>query len=155
MRITVAGSLVAMFVAITLSTGCSIAGQLADPPATAPIGTWLFQNKRFAIEIDPCGDRLCAKITWLQAPRDSRGLMRVDSKNPDPKLRSQPVLGLTILSGLRHTSGNKWEDGQIYNPEDGNCYNASMSMNDDHTIRIRAYLGVPLFGKTLSLTRQG
>ena len=115
-------------------------------PAASPLGVWLFQNNRFAIQIDSCGDQLCGKITWLKAPC-------VDSKNDDPALRTRPVLGITVLNGLRRTADGTWEGGEIYNPDDGGHYQAMLSVNDDGTLKVRAYEGVPLFGKTLRLTR--
>jgi uncharacterized protein (DUF2147 family) len=121
--------------------------------ALTPIGVWLFQNNRFAIEIDPCGDQLCGKVSWLKAPRDAHDLPRVDSANADPTLRMRPVLGLTILKGLRSAADGTWEGGEIYNPDDGGQYHASMSMNDDGTLRVRAFVLTPLLGKTLRLTR--
>lgn len=122
-------------------------------PGQSPVGTWLFQNNRFAIDIAPCGDRLCGKISWLRSPCDAAGSPRVDAENADPALRSRPILGLTVLSGLRRTDDHTWDDGAIYNPEDGGHYDATLSVNGDGTLRIRAFEGISLIGKTLSLTR--
>jgi uncharacterized protein (DUF2147 family) len=77
----------------------------------------------------------------------------VDLKNPDPALRRRPLLGLTILEGLRRTGENTWEDGRIYDPDDGANYRTSMSINDDGTLHVRAYILIPLLGKTLIWTR--
>jgi uncharacterized protein (DUF2147 family) len=44
---------------------------------------------------------------------------------------------------------NKWTDGRIYNPDDGVDYQAQMSIQDDSTLRVRAYASAPAFGKTL------
>ena len=134
--------------ALLIAGGASAASASPAPGAATPIGVWLFQNNRFAIQIDTCGDELCGKVTWLKSPC-------TDSKNEDPALRSRPVLGITVLNGLRRTAAGTWEGGEIYNPDDGGHYQASLSMNDDGTLRVRAYEGVPLFGKTLRLTRMG
>ncbi len=118
-----------------------------------PIGVWLHANQRIEIEILPCGDRLCGKLVWFKRPNDAQGQPLVDFKNTDPTLRARPVLGLTILSGLRRTDENTWEDGKIYNPDDGNDYQARMSIKDDGTLRVRAYVILPLLGKTQIWTR--
>ena len=118
-----------------------------------PVGIWLHSNKRIRIEIAPCGDRLCAKIVWFQWPNDARGLPLVDLKNADPALRARPLLGLTVLYGLRRTGKNTWEDGKIYNPDDGVNYEASMTIGGNGNLRIRAYVLIPLFGHTLIWTR--
>lgn len=130
---------------------------LAALPAAAqsptPAGVWLHDNKRIQIEIAPCGDRLCAKLVWFRWPNDAQGLPLVDLKNPDPALRKRPLLGLTVLRGLRRTGENTWEGGTIYNPDDGTEYSASMSIQNDSTLRVRAYVLLPLIGHTFIWTR--
>jgi uncharacterized protein (DUF2147 family) len=116
--------------------------------SATPAGIWLHANQRIKIEIVPCGDRLCGKLVWFRWPNDAQGLPLVDLKNPDPALRTRPLLGLTVLSGLRRASENAWEDGKIYNPDDGENYSAKMSINKDGSLRIRVYVLLPLFGKT-------
>jgi uncharacterized protein (DUF2147 family) len=118
-----------------------------------PTGVWLHANKRIQIEISPCDDRLCARIIWFQWPNDAEGLPLVDLKNKDPALRHRPLLGLTVLEGLRLTGENVWSDGRIYNPDDGVNYLARMSVETNGSLRIRAYVFLPLFGHTLLWTR--
>ena len=117
------------------------------------VGVWLHANERIQVEIAPCGDRLCGTIVWFRWPNDPQGLPLVDLKNPDPALRSRPLLGLTALRGLRRTGERTWEDGKIYNPDDGEDYEALMSLEDDGTLRVRAYVLIPLFGETQIWTR--
>jgi uncharacterized protein (DUF2147 family) len=113
----------------------------------------LHPNKRLQIEIVPCGDRLCGTLVWFQRPNDAQGLPLVDVKNKNPALRTRPLLGLSILYGLRRTGGNTREEGKIYNPDDGNDYNAQMSIEDDGTLRVLAYVLLPPLGKTFIWTR--
>lgn len=118
-----------------------------------PVGVWLHANKRIQVQVFPCGDRLCGKIVWFRWPNDAQGLPLVDLKNKNPALRSRPLLGLTVLRDLRHTGENRWAGGRIYNPDDGMDYGAQMSIQDDGTLRVRAYVLFPAFGKTLVWTR--
>lgn len=118
-----------------------------------PVGVWLHANGRIQVEIAPCGERLCGKIVWFKWPNDDQGLPLVDLKNPDPALRTRPLLGLEILSDLRRTAERTWEGGKIYNPDDGADYRAQMSIQDDGTLRLRAYVLLPFFGETLIWTR--
>lgn len=118
-----------------------------------PVGVWLHANKRIQIEIAPCGDRLCAKIVWFKWPNDAQGLPLVDLKNTNSSLRSRPLLGLTVLRDLDRTGENTWADGKIYNPDDGVDYQAEMSIEKNGTLRVRAYVLIPLFGHTLIWTR--
>jgi uncharacterized protein (DUF2147 family) len=140
----------AALVVTALAGGQSSAAAL-DP---TPTGVWLHANQRFQIEIAACGvDLLCAKIVWFRAPNDAQGMPRVDVKNADPALRSRPLLGLTVLRGLHRTGDNSWVDGKVYNPDDGTDYQATMSLGKDGALRIRAYVMLPLLGKTLTWTR--
>jgi uncharacterized protein (DUF2147 family) len=72
----------------------------------------------------------------------------VDLKNKNPELRSRPLLGLTVLRNLRHSGDNRWTGGRIYNANDGEDYWAQVSLLDDGTLRLRAYVLFPVFGET-------
>jgi len=131
---------------------------LATNPAAAhdptPVGVWLDQNECIKVRIVLCGDdQLCGKIVWFRWPNDEDGLPLVDLKNSDPLLRSRPLLGLSVLYDLRRVSEGVWEGGKIYNPEDGENYRTSMSMQDDGALRVRLYKFFPLFGETQIWTR--
>jgi uncharacterized protein (DUF2147 family) len=105
------------------------------------------------MRVSPCGDALCAKLVWFKSPNDEQGRPRVDVNNPDPALRARPLLGLTVLHGLRHTDEDTWEGGEVYNPDDGDNYSTSMELQDDGTLRVRGYVLTPLLGKTLVWSR--
>ena len=135
---------------------CVLSALLLASPAAAqtstPVGVWLHPNKRIEIEIKPCGDRLCAELVWLERPYGDDGLPRADVKNKNPALRTRPLLGLNVLQGLRAAGENNWEDGEIYNPDDGENYRARMSIEKGGDLRIRAFVLLPLLGKTLIWT---
>ena len=128
---------------------------LALPTAAqnpTPVGVWLHPDKRIEIEIAPCGDRLCAKIVWFKRPNGDDGLPLADVKNKDLALRTRPLLGLNVLQGLRAAGENNWEDGEVYNPDDGINYRARMSIDRAGDLRIRAFLLLPLLGHTMIWT---
>ena len=118
-----------------------------------PAGVWLDASERVQVEIAPCGDELCGTLVWFRWPNDAQDLPLVDLKNADPALRSRPLMGLKILYGLHRTGERAWEGGKIYNPDSGRDYNATMSIRDDGTLRVRAYVLHPIFGKTQIWTR--
>lgn len=119
----------------------------------APTGVWLYPNKNFEVAIVPCGTQLCGTIAWLKSPADAQGQPRFDTENPDPTLRTRPLLGLTVLQGLRQADDGTWQDGTIYNPEDGSHYSATLSVASDGTLHVHAYMVVAMLGKTIVLTR--
>ena len=118
-----------------------------------PVGVWLHANERIKIKIVPCGDRLCGNIVWFKWPNDAQGLPLVDLKNANPALRTRPLLGLPVLYGLRRTGKNLWEDGYVYNPDDGENYRANMTIQTDGSLRIRAYVLISWVGHTLIWSR--
>ncbi len=131
---------------LLVSMAMSAAPAAAQSPT--PTGLWLHANGRIQVEIKACGDRLCGRLVWFKWPNDLAGLPLVDVKNEDPKLRTRPLLGLTVVRGLRRTGEKSWGDGRIYNPDDGVDYLATMSIQADGTLRVRAYVLLPLLGKT-------
>ena len=144
------------FLLALLFAGASDGAQTPAPvevQAPTPVGVWLHANERIQVEIAPCGDELCGTLVWFRWPNDAQGLPLVDLKNADPKLRTRPLLGLTILYGLRRTGEHKWEGGKIYNPDDGRDYQAAMSIREDGALRVRAYKLLPIFGKNFIWTR--
>lgn len=117
------------------------------------IGVWLHPNERIHIEITHCGDEYCGKIIWLKNPTDARGEPLTDLKNPDPILRTRPLIGLLLLHDLHQVDERTWEGGVIYNPDDGTTYRTRMEMQGDGTVSLRAYILFPLLGETLVWTR--
>lgn len=136
-----------------VALGVILALLAAPAQAPTPAGVWQDTNQRTRVEIAPCGDRLCGTIVWFQWPNNAQGLPLVDRKNPDPALRGRPLLGLQILYGLRSADGRTWKDGRIYNPDDGVNYRATMTLDDDGALRVRAYVLHPLLGKTRVFVR--
>lgn len=123
--------------------------------ADAILGTWLNQDKDAQIEIAPCGDQLCGTIVWIETPLDDQGKPEVDDENPDPKLRTRPIVGLEILSGFPSRPDNKgvWDDGTIYDPNNGKTYSCKMSFRKADKLQIRGYIGISLLGRTEVWTR--
>jgi len=91
-------------------------------------GRWATPGLSGVVELAPCTQQgtLCGTIRWLWDATDEKGRQRLDAQNADASLRSRPLIGLTILSGLKTTAAGVWE-GRIYNPEDGQTYRATLS----------------------------
>jgi len=97
-------------------------------PASADdslLGRWVTPGASAVVELARCAEAstICGTVRWLWEAADDRGRPRLDSQNADAKLRTRPLLGLTILAGLVPRAGGGWE-GSIYNPEDGQTYRA-------------------------------
>lgn len=119
------------------------------------IGTWLTENGQARIEIVQCGAALCGHTVWLAEPLDEEGQPKRDSKNPDASLRGRSIIGETpIVWDMKPAGdGQTWQDGYVYDPENGKTYRARMQLDGADTLRLRGYIGRPIFGRTTVWTR--
>jgi uncharacterized protein (DUF2147 family) len=120
--------------------------------ADAVLGQWLTAGGTSKIEIYKDSTEFCGRIVWLKEP-EKNGKPKVDENNPEAKLRTRPLLGMTILRGFEFDGDNVWKGGKIYDPKSGNDYSAKMTLVDEHTLDLRGYVLMPLFGRTETWTR--
>ena len=92
-------------------------------------GIWADQDGKSNIEIGACGNALCGRIVWLAEPLDQGGQPKTDVNNPEPARRSQPIMGMTIIKGLKPYEGDAQLKGVVYNAEDGKVYDIYLEPN--------------------------
>jgi uncharacterized protein (DUF2147 family) len=123
------------------------------------LGIWNTEMGESKVEVFHCGEKICGKIIWLKNPNytDSRdgavGTPVIDRKNPDPALKSRPVLGLRIMEGFTEQGANNWGNGTCYDPKSGNTYRGKIHLAAPGRLELRGYIGIPLFGRTSVWTR--
>ena len=115
------------------------------------LGFWLTDDGRAKIEVYKESGEYSGKIIWLSEPEDENGNPPLDGNNPSPELRNKPILGLKLLKGFVF-DGGKWEDGEIYDPDNGKTYDCVIKLQRDR-LEVRGYVGVSLFGRTVVWTR--
>jgi len=135
----------------------------ASAQQSSVMGTWLTASGVAQVRIAPCSDPaggpLCGFIVGLINPKGPDGVVvapeaATDYRNADPALRSRKVLGMPLIWGFKKTADpNAFEDGRIYNGENGKIYNANISLQPDGKLRLRGYVGSPMFGETQVWTR--
>ncbi len=118
------------------------AAQAAQPVT----GRWATVDGKAIVQIAPCGQHLCGKIEKIVKPTPGRP--QTDIKNPDPALRSKPLVGLALLSGFKD-DGDLWR-GTIYDPEGGKSYTSKVSRNSDGTLKVQGCIA--FFCKTQTWT---
>lgn len=116
-------------------------------------GHWA--GDRSILEISERDDELSARVIAIDDPvyREGEefgpvGAARRDDLNPDESQRQRPLLGIELLSEYRFKNG-KWQ-GRIYDPESGNTYSSNMRVDRVGELKMRGYLGLPMFGRTAS-----
>ncbi|MCW5734366.1 MAG: DUF2147 domain-containing protein [Enhydrobacter sp.] len=140
---------------------------LCVSPVTAQqsgvMGTWLTASGVGQVKIGPCPDAasgaICGTVVGLINPKGADGKVvapdaATDSRNENPALRGRKVIGMPLIWGFKATSDpNAFEGGKIYNGENGKIYSANISLQPDGKLRLRGYVGSPMFGETQFWTR--
>lgn len=115
------------------------AGLLAAVPAFAageqPLGVWINDTGRGAIEIKQCGDKLCGHVVWVKDPAEQEGC------------------GLQILGDVTSSGGGVWGDGWIFSPERQKNYNVELKPQSDGTLKVTGYAGVKFLSRTMIWTK--
>lgn len=126
----------------------------------AILGTWLNAKKTAHIEIYKADGKYQGKIVWLKEPNypadDKKGMAgqaKVDRENPDPARRKQSLVDLVILRDFTYGKDAVWENGRIYDPENGKDYKCKMRLKGADTLDVRGFIGFSLLGRTETWTR--
>ncbi|WP_421999416.1 DUF2147 domain-containing protein [Reyranella sp.] len=146
-------------VAVALAT--AIPGASAQQASV--MGVWLTQSGLAHVRLAPCAQAatgaLCGTVVGLVNPKGPNGApvapdAATDYRNPDPAQRTRKVIGMPIMWGFKpSTDGRSFEDGKIYNGENGKVYSANVSLETDGRLRLRGFVGNPIFGETQYWTR--
>jgi uncharacterized protein (DUF2147 family) len=141
------------FLLIVIFFGCHIS-YAAD---LSPVGLWKTiddQNgkERALIRITENNDEYQGRIEKI-FPKPG------DVPNPrcekcDGRRRNQPILGLTIIWGLKK-QGDEYGGGEILDPETGKIYRVKMTPQDGgKTLDVRGFIGFSLIGRTQTWIRE-
>ena len=124
------------------------------------LGKWLNGKKTAHVEIYKAEGKYYGRIVWLKEPvyptDDKKGMAgktKVDRENPDAAKRSQPIMGLVMLRDFVFAKDNLWEEGFIYDPENGKTYKCKMTLTSPDVLDVRGFIGFSLIGRTDTWTR--
>jgi uncharacterized protein (DUF2147 family) len=141
-----------LFAALTLMTAASVFSQ-----QTSPLGLWKniddeSGKPKALIRISEVNGVLTGKIEKLF-------LNPNEDQNPkctkcDGALKDQPVLGMTILTGLKR-DGDEYNGGKILDPNNGKVYSSRLEViADGKKLHVRGYIGIPMLGRTQTWLRE-
>lgn len=99
------------------------------------------------IRISESGETLSGKVEKL---------FRTPDQEPNPVCdkcengrRDQPVLGMTILTGMKKGEGREYSGGEMLDPANGKIYKSRMTLSEDgKKLEVRGYIGMPMLGRT-------
>jgi uncharacterized protein (DUF2147 family) len=114
--------------------------------AGSPAGSWLTDTKDGIIEIAPCGPRMCGKLARSLVPIKGPPF---DRNNPDPALRTRPLIGLPVLTGFV-PQGGTWR-GTAYDPKAGRSYNTTLERIAPGRLKVKGCIA--FFCRTVIWTR--
>jgi uncharacterized protein (DUF2147 family) len=134
-----------VFLAFFLSSLCSFS---QNSPGDALAGLWLPSSGKARVNIFKKEGKYYGKIVWLREPNNELGKPKMDKNNADESKRALPLLGYLLLKDFTFKGDNTWEDGTIYDPENGSTYSCTIKMIDSNTLDVRGYIGLSVFGRT-------
>lgn len=135
-----------LFALIILAFAYAHVGHAQSVSKDAILGEWLAESKDGKVLIYKQGEKFFGKVS------SGKDGSRKDIHNPEPKLREQNLIGLVILKGFDFT-GKSWENGTIYDPNNGKTYSCIMKIKNANELEIRGFIGISLLGRTTVWTR--
>lgn len=106
--------------------------------ASDPVGVWLNDTGRGAIEIKPCGNALCGHVVWVKDEADAA-----------------KGCGKKIIGEAKSIGGGRWDNGWIYSPERKKTYDVELKPLANGTLQVTGYAGTKLFSRTMIWTKAG
>lgn len=87
--------------------------------------------------------KIFGKVIEIINPKDRAKLCN----NCDGVDKGQPILGLTIIKGLKK-DGDEYNGGKILDPKHGKYYKCYINLENENKLKVRGYIGISLFGRT-------
>lgn len=127
---------------------------IAQTGADRLCGKWESRQQNLRVSIYTDHGQFKAKIIWFANTEGKPMDYWRDVNNPDPKLRSRTLLGMSILSGLQYDpSSGSWENGTVYDSRHGRYWNVSAYIGKMGLLHVRGYWHFKWIGKTMTFHR--
>jgi len=114
---------------------------LTTAPALAadPTGVWTSEKndegKWITVTIAPCGTQMCGVISNVHGGGDPSGI------------------GKPIIKGMNKYGDNRWDDGEIFAPDDKKWYDAKMELLSDTKLSVAGCVGFGLICRSQTWTK--
>lgn len=116
-------------------------------PADEIIGAWEAEDGSVKLDMYKAGPEFEARLLYgNQVVESDNATFKLDTKNPNPALRSRSLKNVVFLSGLRWEDG-QWTGGSLYDGAFGRTYTCKVTIKDGK-MHLRGYLGISALGQT-------
>ena len=118
---------------IALSALCAVSATAG----ASPLGVWMEQSERAAIEVSECGGGLCGRIVWLRDQTDKAGC------------------NVQVFGNVQPIGSAKWDRGWIINPEQSlsTKYDVEITLISSQKLKVMGYMGMKFLSETRIWTR--
>ncbi len=146
---------------LSLASAAALLSVAVHAQQSSPVGLWKniddeSGKPKALIRITESNGELSGKIEKL---------FRAPNEDQNPKcdkcegaLKNQPILGMTILTGMKRDhdgDGNEYDDGSILDPNNGKVYKSTLELKDSgKKLKVRGYIGIPLLGRSQTWVRE-
>ncbi|HKK61682.1 MAG TPA: DUF2147 domain-containing protein [Bacteroidales bacterium] len=115
-------------------------------------GVWITASDSSSVKIiKHTNGKYIGHINWMMEPNDAYGRPKLDKNNPDPKKQNEELIGLKLLRKFEYNKRkNRWENGTIYDPDNGKTYSCYMWFEDGdyNTLYLKGYvMGLKFLGR--------
>lgn len=141
--------------AILFAAYLAYAGSASTAVQSSLVGFWVIGDGNWVVEITACPSGFCGQLVGLKKSPKPNAL-RMDAHNPDPAKRDTPLCGLLLMGSFKPSKDEwgKWEDGWVYDPQNGETYSGRMWLDGPDRLKVRGYVLIPLFGRSETFTRE-
>ncbi len=125
--------------------------------ADAIIGNWMTIEHNLEVKVYRQGNNFKAKIIWFKIDDTTRPMnTRMDTKNPNPALRTRKWLGMEVLRDLKYNAeDDEWQDGIIYDAKHGREWDSVVWITKDGLLKVKGYWVFKWISETLTFKRVG
>ncbi|MFT9385492.1 MAG: DUF2147 domain-containing protein [Acetobacter sp.] len=135
-------ALAVVFLGVCL--GLAVPGAVHADTAGALTGYWLSQDHDGVFRIEQCGQTVCGRLVGL----------RYDGTDVPHGHDGKSECGITMLTGFVPLGDSQGRlGGNILDPDTGHVYDAQIWSPRPDVLKLRGYLGLPIFGETQTWTR--
>jgi uncharacterized protein (DUF2147 family) len=102
--------------------------------------------------------------SWIRITRTNNGVFEgviekiipAPGDDPNPRCdqcsgerRNQPILGMKIITDLKQSKNDFFDQGEILDPDSGDIYRLNITVKESgRALDVRGYLGISLFGRS-------